>query len=88
MYSSIRYIKHDEIDFKKWDSVISNAGYSRVFAISDYLNDMCVKKWDALMLGDYEYVMPLPFRKAVTNFSSIRLEEKIPSCCIKAGTYK
>lgn len=63
MHLPIYYIKHDEIDFKKWDFAISNARNSRVYAVSAFLNYMCDKKWDALLLGEYEYVMPLPFRK-------------------------
>ncbi|HKG67801.1 MAG TPA: hypothetical protein VKA92_02960, partial [Segetibacter sp.] len=98
MYSSIRYIKHDEIDFKKWDFVISTARNSRVYAVSAYLNHMCHRKWDALLLGDYEYLMPLPFRKKfgisylyvpafiqqLGIFSSKRIDENLVSAFLKA----
>ncbi len=63
MHLPISYIKHDEIDFKKWDSAISAAANSRVYAVSAFLNNMCEGNWDALISGDYEYLMPLPFRK-------------------------
>lgn len=98
MYSSIRYIKHDEIDFKMWDFVISAARNSRVYAVSAFLNYMCDKKWDELMLGDYEYVMHLPFRKKcginylyvpafiqqLGIFSSNLIDEKLVTAFLKA----
>lgn len=98
MYSSIRYIKHDEINFIKWDSVISNAGNSRVYAVSAYLDHMCNRKWDALLLGDYEYLMPLPFKRKffisylyvpafiqqLGIFSSNRIDEKLVTAFLKA----
>lgn len=63
MHLPIIYTKHGDIDFEKWDSAISTAPNSRVYAVSAFLNYMCDKKWDALIAGNYEYVMPLPFRK-------------------------
>ncbi|HEX8279626.1 MAG TPA: hypothetical protein VF540_13070 [Segetibacter sp.] len=63
MHLPINYIRHDQIDFTKWDFAISAARNNRIYAVSAFLNYMCDEKWDALSLGDYEYVMPLPFRK-------------------------
>lgn len=94
----INYIKHDEIDLKKWDLVIFTAGNSRVYAVSAFLNYMCDKKWDALIVGDYEYVMPLPFRKKfginylyvpafiqqLGIFSSHCIDEKMVTAFLKA----
>ncbi|HLL42508.1 MAG TPA: hypothetical protein VK369_05180, partial [Segetibacter sp.] len=98
MHLPINYIKHDEIDFKKWDFVISTARNSRVYAVSAFLNYMCDKKWDALILGDYEYLMPLPFRKKfgihylyvpafiqqLGIFSSHCIDEKLVTAFLKA----
>jgi len=58
----IKYIKHQDIDYKKWDHCIENAGNSRVYAMSWHL-DRTAGIWDALVWGDYDVVMPLPVRK-------------------------
>jgi len=61
----IRYLKHSEIDFQRWDACIDGAINSYVYAYSWYLN-IVAGAWDALveMEGDdYQRVFPLPFRK-------------------------
>lgn len=50
------------IDRQKWDQCISNAANSRVYASGWYLDLVC-PDWCGLILGDYEYVMPLPFNR-------------------------
>lgn len=54
----IRYIQNSEIDYKKWDACIGQAFNGNVYAWSWYLDIVC-EAWDALVLGDYEQVMPL-----------------------------
>ncbi len=56
------YIKHAEIDKKKWDHLIKVSKQSMIYAESVYL-DYMAGEWDALILGDYVAVMPLCFRK-------------------------
>lgn len=58
----IQYLHHHEIDKKKWDEVITNAGNGLIYAYSFYLDQMA-KQWDALVLKDYEAVMPLTWNK-------------------------
>ena len=58
----IRYIRHKEIDFQKWDTCIRHAVNGNIYATSWYLDLVC-KNWDALILNDYEAVMPLPWGK-------------------------
>jgi hypothetical protein len=60
--SKLKYIKHNEIDKAKWDDCINSANNSRAYAHFDYLERVALK-WDALILDDYKYVMPLPIRK-------------------------
>jgi hypothetical protein len=62
MQKEINYIRHSEIDKKKWDNCIDNALNSIIYPYAWYL-DITAKTWDALVLGDYEAVMPLPWRK-------------------------
>lgn len=59
----IKKIKHNNIDFTKYDGCITAAFNHRVYAESWYLNLMTNNSWDCLVLNDYEAVMPLPFKK-------------------------
>lgn len=57
-----RYVKHTEVDSTKWNHCIDHAPNSRIYAYDWHL-DRTAEVWDALIWGDYKYVMPLPFRK-------------------------
>lgn len=59
---NIQYLPHSEIDKNKWDSCIEQASNGLVYANSYYLDAMA-KHWDALVLKDYEAVMPLTWNK-------------------------
>lgn len=59
---NIQYLLHSEIDKSKWDSCIEHATNGLVYAYSFYL-DALSKNWDALVLNDYEAVMPLTWNK-------------------------
>jgi hypothetical protein len=58
----IQYLKHAEIDFEKWDNCILQASNSLIYAESWYLN-IVSPSWEALIGGNYEYVMPLPVKR-------------------------
>jgi len=58
----IRYLQQKEIDKKKWDACITNASNGLIYAYSFYLDQM-TKNWDALVMNDYETVMPLTWNK-------------------------
>lgn len=60
--SNIRYLTHQQIDKDKWDACIDTADNGLIYAYSYYLDAMS-KKWDALVLNDYESVMPLTRNK-------------------------
>ena len=59
---SIQYLLHHQVDKAKWDSCINNAGNGIIYGYSFYLDAMA-KHWDALVLNDYEAVMPLTYNK-------------------------
>ena len=59
---SITYILQKDIDKTKWDACISSASNGLVYAYSWYLDAMS-NNWDALILNDYETVMPLTWNK-------------------------
>ncbi|HTB53108.1 MAG TPA: GNAT family N-acetyltransferase [Ferruginibacter sp.] len=58
----IKYLTNDTIDKQKWDACIANADNSLVYAYSFYLDAMA-EHWDALIVDDYEVVMPLTWEK-------------------------
>ncbi|MEI6123941.1 MAG: GNAT family N-acetyltransferase [Bacteroidota bacterium] len=58
----IQHLKHGNIDKTKWDACIAAAPNGNIYAFSEYLNCAC-ESWDALVEGDYDWVMPLPYRR-------------------------
>jgi hypothetical protein len=58
----LKYLEHEKINYEKWDRCVENATNSRIYAMSWHL-DRTTEVWDALVLADYEIVMPLPYRK-------------------------
>lgn len=58
----IRYLRHHEIEHKKWDNCIDQAANSLPYPYSWYLNAMS-PHWDGLVLGNYEAVMPLTWKR-------------------------
>lgn len=59
---NITYIRNENIDKLKWDHCIENAANGLIYASSFYLDAMS-DNWDALILNDYEIVMPLVWKK-------------------------
>lgn len=59
---NIRYINHTEIDKIKWDNRINHSANGLIYAYSFYLDNM-TDEWDALVLNDYEAIMPLTWKK-------------------------
>jgi hypothetical protein len=60
--SYIQYLPHDRINKKKWDDCINRASNGLIYGYSFYLDHMS-QHWDALVLDDYEAVMPLTWNK-------------------------
>jgi hypothetical protein len=58
----IRFLENNEINFIRWDNCINNALNGNIFAFTWYLNIIC-NEWYGLIMGDYEYVMPVIHRK-------------------------
>ncbi len=58
----INLVRFDNINADKWDGCIAKSPNALVYAQSWYLDKVC-DQWDALIIGDYQYVMPLIFRK-------------------------
>jgi hypothetical protein len=62
MAATIQLIPHLQIDKVKWDNRILNASNGLVYAQSWYLDTVC-PLWSALIIGDYEVIMPICTRK-------------------------
>ncbi len=62
MIVEISYLTYQQIDKEKWDACIDKADSGLIYAYSFYLDAMA-KNWDALVLDNYEAVMPLTWNK-------------------------
>lgn len=60
--SPIRYVTREQLDTDKWDRCIHDAPNGLIYGYSFYLDTMA-RHWDALVAGDYETVMPLPWNQ-------------------------
>jgi hypothetical protein len=59
---TIQYVARGETDIKKWDHSIDTAANGLIYGYSFYLDKMAMH-WDALVMNDYEAVMPLTWNK-------------------------
>lgn len=62
LQSNLQYLRRDQVDTERWDRCIEKAPNGLIYGYSFYL-DHLAPGWSALVLGDYEAVMPLPLRK-------------------------
>jgi hypothetical protein len=60
--STILHLRRDEINDVLWNRCVDEATNGLIYAYTYYL-DHLAKQWDGLVLGNYEAVMPLPWRK-------------------------
>lgn len=58
----IYLVKRNQLDEKKYNDCISKSIQTRIYAYSWYL-DVVADHWSALILDDYEAVMPLPWKR-------------------------
>lgn len=60
---NLHWIKNSAINRQKWDACIDKCDWGNVYALSWFLDLMTDNQWEALVIGDYEQIMPVPFRK-------------------------
>ncbi len=60
--NDIWYCRRCDIDTIKWDKCVNESDCGLIYAQSFYL-DLMAGKWDALVLNDYEAVMPLTWNR-------------------------
>lgn len=78
---NIIYVPQANIDKQKWDQRISSADNGLIYGYSFYLDAMS-KNWDALIMGDYEIVMPLTWNKKYTIYYLFQ-----PFFCAQLGIF-
>lgn len=59
---SIRYVQATDLDTDQWDKTLKEDPRALIYATSWYL-DTLGEDWDALVLGDYEAMLPIVHRK-------------------------
>jgi hypothetical protein len=79
--SQIRYCTHQQADKVKWDALVAASSNGLIYGYSFYLDRMA-KQWDALVLNDYEAVMPLTWNK---KYGILYLYQ--PFCCASLGIF-
>ncbi len=80
----IRYLKRNQLDVIKYDNCIKLSLNSRIYAFSWYL-DIVADNWDALVLNDYEAVMPITYLKTKRNLFFKKILQ--PPFCQQLGVF-
>lgn len=62
MVSSIQHLSREEINDDTWDETILRSINSNIYATTTWLDNMS-PNWGALIIGNYDTVMPLTFKK-------------------------
>ncbi|NBC24285.1 MAG: hypothetical protein GVX78_01555 [Bacteroidetes bacterium] len=57
------FLERNSIHKEKWDDAIKKTAHPVPYALSWYLDVSTKRKWDGIIKGDYESVMPLPYKK-------------------------
>ncbi|HEX3009821.1 MAG TPA: hypothetical protein VHO90_19620, partial [Bacteroidales bacterium] len=57
----LKKVRNDRVDKQRWDWAIANCDNPHVYMLSWYL-DVVSPGWQALILGDYKFILPLPVK--------------------------
>jgi hypothetical protein len=70
MLPKLSYIEHKELDFDRWDRCVASCEHPQPYGFSWYLNWLS-PKWDGIVYGDYEVVLPVfPQKKWGITFTT------------------
>ncbi|HEY1870806.1 MAG TPA: hypothetical protein VGG71_07085, partial [Chitinophagaceae bacterium] len=58
----LQLLPSHKIDKQKWDTCLNNSSNPFIYASSVYLDHMA-DNWDGIVGGDYEFIMPVAWRK-------------------------
>ena len=56
-------LDRNEVDEKRWDETVKQTPYAPPYALHWYLDAATNTSWKGIIAGDYELVMPLPFKQ-------------------------
>jgi len=59
---NIEILSSQEIDKNKWNKLVNDCNNGLIYAQSDLL-DSLADNWDAVIVGDYDAILPIPHRK-------------------------
>lgn len=59
---NLQYLKNNEIDRIRWNACVQSCNHSLIY-IEDWYLDIASPGWKALVVNDYEYVIPLNVKK-------------------------
>lgn len=59
--SQIKHIRGKDINEAKWDACVNRSVFPLIYGNVWYLDLVC-EEWDALVYGDYEAILPLPYK--------------------------
>ena len=60
--SQLRKIKRKDLDVDKYSKALNDALNYRIYAEHWYLDVLTNEKWECLVFGDYEVIMPIPLQ--------------------------
>lgn len=79
----IRFISREDINVKAWDEAVLKSNTGLPYAYCWYLDAMAGPNWSALVLGDYEKVMPLPWNRKLLGWKQLYQ----PAFCQQLGVF-
>ena len=83
--NSIRFIKNNIIDKKKWDLCVEGSVNRTHYVLSWYL-DIVADKWDAVVYGDYELIFPVTYKNLIPFIPAIKIISQ-PMFCQQLGFF-
>ena len=78
----IRHIGQTQIDRERWDNCVASSESERLYGYSWFL-DHVAGSWDGLVVGEYEAVFPLPWRRSKYGLKIARQ----PAFCQQLGLF-
>ena len=61
---TIRFVPYKDINPQKWDECVACSHNGLIYCTTEYLDAMAAN-WDAVILNDYEAIMPLTWKKKI-----------------------
>ncbi len=62
MELELQYVKHQDVDKKRWDEALKRSSNALIYAETTFLDGVS-PDWDAIVSKDYEFIMPLTWKK-------------------------